>query len=188
MFFKRRSRANSYLENDDQQHSPTLSKSDPRNYRNDSKYDDRPQSSRDPHGGTYSSQHNTFADERDIDLDDDVDEKNMYASRQPPPQSAYDNAPRGGAGMTNGMSHNAMPMDRGMPAQQPAKIESTPDLLTQAFNQALLPYTSKIEQLERQVQEMQDLMYEMEQQRADVHAWIDKRGLRPGEFITSSVV
>jgi prefoldin subunit 5 len=55
-----------------------------------------------------------------------------------------------------------------------------PDLLHQAFNQAILPYTEKIQALEHQLADMQAWVDQLEQQRAEVHGWIDKRGLRPG--------
>ena len=57
-----------------------------------------------------------------------------------------------------------------------------PDLLTRAFNEAIRPYTEKIELLEGELQDMQDFMRSQEQQRAEIFAWIDKRGLRPGEL------
>jgi phage-related minor tail protein len=60
------------------------------------------------------------------------------------------------------------------------KAEPMPDLLAQAFNQAVRPYTEKIEQLESQLADMQSWVEQLEQQRAEVHSWIDKRGLRPG--------
>jgi hypothetical protein len=54
-----------------------------------------------------------------------------------------------------------------------------PDLITAAFNQAVQPYTEKIEQLESQLADLQNWVDQLEQQRAEVHNWIDKRGLRP---------
>jgi len=65
---------------------------------------------------------------------------------------------------------NSAPMGLGMP-----------DLITAAFNQAVQPYTEKIEQLESQLADMQAWVDQLEQQRAEVHNWIDKRGLRPGK-------
>lgn len=61
----------------------------------------------------------------------------------------------------------------------PTKPEPMPDLLAQAFNQAVRPYTERIEQLENQLADMQAWVEQLEQQRAEVHSWIDKRGLRP---------
>ena len=65
------------------------------------------------------------------------------------------------------------------PPLVPGKTEPMPDLLAQAFNQAVRPYTEKIEQLQNQLADMQAWVEQLEQQRAEVHAWIDKRGLRP---------
>ena len=56
-----------------------------------------------------------------------------------------------------------------------------PDLLTRAFNEAVRPYTEKIDMLEAELQEMNDYVRNQEQQRMELFAWIDKRGLRPGE-------
>lgn len=71
-----------------------------------------------------------------------------------------------------------------MPSMEPAplntnKTEPMPDLLAQAFNQAIRPYTEKIEQLESQLADMQSWVEQLEQQRSEVYSWIDKRGLRP---------
>lgn len=61
-----------------------------------------------------------------------------------------------------------------------AKVEQTPDLLTRAFNEAVRPYTDKIEHLEAQVADLQGWVDQLEQQRNEFYSWIDKRGLRPG--------
>lgn len=58
-----------------------------------------------------------------------------------------------------------------------------PDLLAAAFHQAVKPYTERIDILEQQLAEMQDMMQMQDQQRAEIFSWIDKRGLRPGEFL-----
>jgi hypothetical protein len=149
MFFKRRSRANSYIDND----APPRSQS----------YDDyekRPDSSR-------NSQ----------PISSPTDEKDMY-SRQSAPQDGY------ATGLQNGApGHNSMPtMTNPTPPLSSAKTEPMPDLLAQAFNQAVRPYTEKIEQLESQLADMQAWVEQLEQQRAEVHSWIDKRGLRPGVY------
>lgn len=57
------------------------------------------------------------------------------------------------------------------------------DLLTRAFNEAVRPYTEKIDMLEQQLADMQDWVQGQEQQRMEIFAWIDKRGLRPGMFL-----
>ena len=151
MFFKRRSRANSYVEHD----APTRGQS----------FDDytvkRPDSSR------KESQQPGSPTE-------DVD---MYPRPQQPQETSF--APQG---VPNG-SHSAMPirsqavLPTGTAAAPSAAM---PDLLAQAFNQAIRPYTEKIEQLESQLTDMQAWIDQLEQQRAEVHGWIDKRGLRPG--------
>lgn len=71
-------------------------------------------------------------------------------------------------------------MYAGMGAGMPQKTEPMPDLLTRAFNEAVRPYTEKIEHLEGQIAELNAWIESLEQQRAEVHSWIDKRGLRPG--------
>jgi len=152
MFFKRRSRANSYVDADSPPHSQSYEK-----------YDARPESSRNP-----TAQHNTQPSSSS------PTEKNMYP-RQQAPQESY--TPRG---MSNGGGHNAMPVMEPAPLST-NKTEPMPDLLAQAFNQAVRPYTEKIEQLESQLADMQSWVEQLEQQRSEVYSWIDKRGLRPGE-------
>lgn len=147
MFFKRRSRANSYIDND----------APPRSQSYDD-YDARPTSSRNPPPQAPAA-----------------DEKDMYP-RQSAPQEAY--VPNGG--------HNAMPAaSNPTPPMASAKAEPMPDLLAQAFNQAVRPYTEKIEHLENQLADLQAWVEQLEQQRAEVHSWIDKRGLRPGAYSVS---
>lgn len=87
----------------------------------------------------------------------------------------------------NSMNGNGNANGRGsMPLDGPASPHSKqsavppPDLLTQAFNQAVIPYTEKIADLEAQVAEMQQWVEKLEAQQSEVHSWIDKRGLRPG--------
>ena len=89
-----------------------------------------------------------------------------------PPVSA--GGPRGG-GM-NGYGGYDAPSS--MPA---AKSEPAPDLLLQAFNQALRPYTDKVDTLEGEIADLRAYIDQLEGQRSEVHAWIDKRGLRPGK-------
>ncbi|KAJ8116391.1 hypothetical protein OPT61_g2160 [Boeremia exigua] len=100
------------------------------------------------------------------DADDDPD---MYARPQ------HDAAPPV-RGMSNG---GHMPMNTAPVPAAPLKAEPMPDLLAAAFNQAVRPYTEKIEQLESQLADMQAWVDQLEAQRAEVHSWIDKRGLRP---------
>jgi hypothetical protein len=81
-------------------------------------------------------------------------------------------------GLSNG--HSSMPPTMNHRGPSMGQPEPMPDLLAQAFNQAIRPYTEKIEQLENQLNDMQAWVDQLEQQRAEVHGWIDKRGLRPG--------
>ena len=100
----------------------------------------------------------------------------MYPRQQQPQEPTYaQSAPT---------SHNNMPIR----SQQVPPTGGSgpmglgmPDLITAAFNQAVQPYTEKIEQLESQLADLQNWVDQLEQQRAEVHNWIDKRGLRPGK-------
>ncbi|KAF1976354.1 hypothetical protein BU23DRAFT_46320 [Bimuria novae-zelandiae CBS 107.79] len=152
MFFKRRSRANSYIENDPPQRSQS--------------YDDyekqRPDSSH--------TQQQPQPQQPQQQVSSPTEE--MYPRPQQPQEAQYSR------GMPNGINAAALgqptpPLSSGM------KAEPMPDLLAQAFNQAVRPYTEKIEQLESQLADMQAWVEQLEQQRAEVHSWIDKRGLRP---------
>ncbi|KAF2195963.1 hypothetical protein GQ43DRAFT_384339 [Delitschia confertaspora ATCC 74209] len=151
MFFKRRSRANSYIEHD--------ASTPPRSQSLD-KYDARPGSSR-----QNSAPITSPTDEKHID--------NMY------PRPSQDAA---GQGYPRAMPPAGAP-NSGLPGPTPSmgtgKPEPMPDLLAQAFNAAVRPYTEKIEQLETQLADLQNWVGQLEQQRAEVHSWIDKRGLRP---------
>lgn len=149
MFFKRRSRANSYIDNDPPPRSQSYDD-----------YEKRPDSSREKHQQQVSS----------------PTDEDMYPRQQQPQEPQFS---RGIP--NNALGHNAMPsMGQPTPPLTAGKPEPMPDLLTQAFNQAVRPYTEKIEQLEGQLADMQAWVEQLEQQRAEVHGWIDKRGLRPG--------
>lgn len=158
MFFKRRSRANSYVEHD----------APPRSQSFDDYAEKRPDSSR-----KETHQQQPTSPTEDLD---------MYPRPQQPQETAYpQGAPNGG--------HNAMPIrSQQVPNMSSSKPEPMPDLLAQAFNQAVRPYTEKIEQLESQLADMQAWVDQLEQQRAEVHNWIDKRGLRPGKLALVSGV
>jgi len=161
-FFKRlsRTRTDSYVEDYGD------------NKYRDEKYEARPTSSR-----RTNSQPTTPATAL---APTEPDSKDMY-SRQQGPQEAY-GATRGIPNGVNGSTgHNALPPMNPVP-MAPIKAEPMPDLLTRAFNEAVRPYSDKIEQLESQLADLQSYVEQMEQQRAEVHSWIDKRGLRPGTF------
>lgn len=158
VFFKRLSRgsrSNSYV--DDGYDSP--------NSRSDTKYDGRPSSSR--HDPQFAKETQQLASAPEP-------AEKMYP-RQQAPQEPYIVQQR-----PSGLGHSAMPMDTA--PLTAGKIEPMPDLLTRAFQEAVRPYTDKIEVLESQLADLQAWVEQMEQQRAEVHAWIDKRGLRPGMF------
>lgn len=55
-----------------------------------------------------------------------------------------------------------------------------PDPLTKAFNEAIKPYVDQIETLKNEVEDLTLQLQQLEDERADMHAWIDKRGLRAG--------
>ncbi|KAK1814558.1 hypothetical protein LTR12_011029 [Friedmanniomyces endolithicus] len=187
MFFKRlsssRSRSNSqsYIDNQYTQPSPRDSKANSASY-DDEKYasdkyavagepeNQRPSSSRQQSNQQASQFENK--------------ETGMYARQnQPtevsggqyasPPVSA--GGPRGHGGASNGYGS----YDSGAPAPRGDTREPAPDLLLLAFNQALRPYTDKVENLESEIADLRAYIDQLESQRGDVHAWIDKRGLRP---------
>lgn len=56
-----------------------------------------------------------------------------------------------------------------------------PEPLTKAFNEALKPYADQIETLKNEVEDLTLQLQQLEDERADMHAWIDKRGLRAGK-------
>ena len=72
--------------------------------------------------------------------------------------------------------------DRRALSQQGTNMEPAPDPLTKAFNEALRPYQDQIEDLRAEVEEKNYQLERLEDERADMHAWIDKRGLRAGEL------
>jgi hypothetical protein len=98
----------------------------------------------------------------------------MFARSQAPAD------PYGRPQQANGINgaRNSIHIDNSLPSP---KIESAPDLLTRAFNEAVRPFSDKIEQLEAQVADLQSWVQQLEEQRSEVHSWIDKRGLRPGK-------
>ena len=63
----------------------------------------------------------------------------------------------------------------------PAQLAAAPDPLTRAFNEALKPYIEQIELLKTDLDEANMQVQTLQDERADMHAWIDKRGLRPGK-------
>ena len=62
----------------------------------------------------------------------------------------------------------------------PSNLANAPDPLTRAFNEAIKPYIDQIELLKGDLEDANFQIQQLESERADMHAWIDKRGLRPG--------
>lgn len=63
----------------------------------------------------------------------------------------------------------------------PTTMAPAPDPLTKAFNDAIRPYMEKIENLQNELDDVTLNVQQLEDERADMHAWIDKRGLRAGK-------
>ena len=89
-----------------------------------------------------------------------------------PPGDGIYNARSAGA-MSNGYE-NAIPSGK-----MDTSHHAAPDLLTQAFNQALRPHLDKVDTMEAEINDLRAYIDQLEAQRGEVHAWIDKRGLRP---------
>ena len=67
------------------------------------------------------------------------------------------------------------------PQTPPTQMAAAPDPLTRAFNDAIRPYQDQIEFLKAEIDDKELQLQHLEDERADMHAWIDKRGLRAGE-------
>jgi hypothetical protein len=63
----------------------------------------------------------------------------------------------------------------------PTALAPAPDPLTRAFNEALRPYLEQIDALQASLEDANAQVEQLEKERNEMHAWIDKRGLRPGE-------
>ncbi|KAF2124936.1 hypothetical protein P153DRAFT_379041 [Dothidotthia symphoricarpi CBS 119687] len=152
MFFRRRSsRANSYVDNDAPARAQSL----------DEYTEKRPDSSR-----TQPTQQSSVA----------VDDSDMYPRPQQPQETTLPTRQP----MANGHGHGMPPsMGQSAPSLNGGGAAAMPDLLTQAFNQAMRPYLEKIDHLESQLAEQQAWISQLENQRTEMFHWIDKRGLRP---------
>ena len=64
----------------------------------------------------------------------------------------------------------------------PSNMAPAPDPLTKAFNDAIKPYVEQIDLLRAELDEANMQIQQLEEERADMHAWIDKRGLRAGKL------
>ena len=115
----------------------------------------------------------------------------MYNARQQsaPQDNQYASPPMTSSGSHRGQTNGYGQGHGGFDGPPPsAKAEPLPDLLTQAFNSALKPYNDKVDNLENEIADLRAYIDQLEAQRNDIHAWIDKRGLRPGESGCSSFV
>lgn len=81
--------------------------------------------------------------------------------------------------MTNGYAGLSSSNPGSMSKGPSLSSEPMPDLLTRAFNEAVRPYTNKLEEMEGEIADLKSWIEQLEGQRREVHAWIDKRGLRP---------
>ncbi|KAL9013541.1 MAG: hypothetical protein Q9173_001772 [Seirophora scorigena] len=90
------------------------------------------------------------------------------------------------AGQSDPHYHTALPIQRPPEGSNnatahntpPSIMTSAPDPLTRAFNEAVRPYVDKIDRLQAEIEERNLDIQQLEDERADMHAWIDKRGLR----------
>lgn len=184
VFFKRlsrsRSRSNSqsYVDRyDEDNHSSNQNNNRAASY--DEKYDDHHET---PIQRTYS----------ESNMNNTSNNGGMYANngRRPQPQQDQYSSPTNttsqyasgrqqppGSMGTNGYGSYDNAKASSTPTTEPA-----PDLLLQAFNQAIRPYSDKIDGLEGEIADLKAYIEALERQRTEVHAWIDKRGLRPGKY------
>ena len=90
--------------------------------------------------------------------------------RRPPQQGTYHTPPHHArSGSDDSMQHTP----------QQNSMAPAPDPLTRAFNEALKPYHEKIHLLQADLEAANGQIQTLEGERAAMHNWIDKRGLRP---------
>ncbi|QIX00670.1 hypothetical protein AMS68_006187 [Peltaster fructicola] len=201
MFFKRlsRSRSNSqsYVDNN---YNNNTSTSPHDSKTNSASYDDKysvperysqsqqhsPQTQEVQHAEPHdqrppSSRHSNSQLQSSNNVNDSLaKETGMYArTSQPHDISSYDGQPTATAQQPVSNGYSASRDYSKTSASAPLKQEHPPDLLMQAFNQALRPYTDKVESLESENADLRAYIDQLEAHRGEVHAWIDKRGLRP---------
>jgi len=82
----------------------------------------------------------------------------------------YNATPRGPPVTSGDVSHRPMT----------SAMEPTPDPLVKAFNEAIRPFQDQIEDLKNKLEDAQYQLGQLQDEREDMHAWIDKRGLRAG--------
>ena len=116
---------------------------------------------------------------------DTTQSQDMYARRDRPTEVSsqdryqYRDQSTGRQNMSNGYGGGLTGGYDSAPSK--TNTAGAPDLLLQAFNQAIRPYSDKIENLEGEIADLKAYIDALERQRGEVHAWIDKRGLRPGK-------
>ena len=179
MFFKRlsRSRSNSQSYVDQSPHEGR------RSYADEARYASAPDGQAHDSLATDDRRELPSSRQSNTAFNEGLSEKEMYP-RQSQPQEVYASPPlsaTGGGPVTNGYgSRGAGGYVDDVPPQKMASSQAPPDLLMQAFNQALRPHMDKVDGLENEIADLRAYIDQLEQQRSDVHAWIDKRGLRPG--------
>lgn len=102
--------------------------------------------------------------------------QDMLSYRRPAPQDNQFSStpPRLPNAISDGTMHTIGP-----------NLAPAPDPLTRAFNDAIKPYLDQIDILKSELDDANGQVQQLETERADMHAWIDKRGLRPGESMLS---
>ena len=118
----------------------------------------------------------------------DTQYSNGFTSADKDGGASYRPSTAGEPGYVNVQHQSSRPLaatgdatDRRAVSQQGTNMEPAPDPLTKAFNEALRPYQDQIEDLRAELEEKTYQLERLEDERADMHAWIDKRGLRAGE-------
>ncbi|MCJ1445638.1 MAG: hypothetical protein MMC23_006143 [Stictis urceolatum] len=71
------------------------------------------------------------------------------------------------------------PPNNAMTNSSSTNMEAPPDLLTRAFNETLRPYQERVHLLQADLESAHQQIQRLESEKAEMHNWIDKRGLRP---------
>ena len=131
-------------------------------------------------GSSYndsSHNHNQAALYKDTQYSSTGNSQDMLSSYRSPPQDpTY--SPQGPPGTSSDSRTQPIPLD----------FTPAPDPLQRAFNEAIKPYFEQIELLKIQIADANLRIQGLEEERNDMHAWIDKRGLRAGKLSSPSVL
>ncbi|MCJ1285309.1 hypothetical protein MMC26_004649 [Xylographa opegraphella] len=92
----------------------------------------------------------------------------LQSYRRAAPQDQYSSQGRPLDSSSDAVMHNTS-----------ANIVPAPDPLTRVFNEAIKPYVEQIDILKNDLEDANQRIQELENERAEMHSWIDKRGLRP---------